>query len=79
VAWVKPSSATFLRSGAARAKDWKELPACFESCDSFLVSLEKVMLLHIPSKGCLRMLHPWFLKGAMVKGIDHQTGGSAFF
>ena len=25
------------------------------------------------------MLHPWFLKGAMVKGIDHQTGGSAFF
>jgi len=25
------------------------------------------------------MLHPLFLWGAMVKGIDHQTGGSAFW
>ncbi|WP_302479689.1 hypothetical protein [Polynucleobacter arcticus] len=36
------------------------------------------MLLHIPLKGWLRVYTLCFLLSVMVKGIDHQTGGSAF-
>ncbi len=72
VPWVKPNSAMFFSSGAARAKFWNSDPVCF-------VSLEIVMLLLIPDQGMSPYVAPMVLLGAMVKDIDHQTSGSAFF